>query len=243
MVVAEAQIPVGLVRSDHVLGIDEAGRGAVLGPLVVAGVMLPRTKLAHLSQLEARDSKSVPREKRKGLLAEIARDVKIRVIVISARAVDGENLTQLELQAASNLIRRFRSSSDSPTDRHPLPITVVMDAPVSPRALGGFRDRLAQRCGLPKKELQLYPRADALHPAVGAASLAAKVVRDAYVTFLREKYGDFGWGYPGEKRVQEFLKEWLERHGEFPEICRTRWRAAQRLLRLQLFPQSPSDSR
>ncbi|HEC63567.1 MAG TPA: hypothetical protein ENI38_04195, partial [Candidatus Acetothermia bacterium] len=77
---------------------------------------------------------------------------------------------------------------------------------------------------------------------VGAASLAAKVVRDAYVTFLREKYGDFGWGYPGEKRVQEFLKEWLERHGEFPEICRTRWRAAQRLLRLQFFPQSPSDS-
>ena len=217
-----------------ILGIDEAGRGAVLGPLVVAGVLTPEGKLARLRELGARDSKTVPREKRRGVLAAIAREFRVRAVVIPARVVDQESLTELELAAATDLIRRALSQSYVPITRHPSPVTVVMDAPVHPRALPNFLAEFARRSGLPREALAAYPRADVLHPAVGAASLAAKVIRDAYVAFLHTQYGDFGWGYPGERRVQEFLRAWLARHGEFPPICRGRWRSAAKLLAGQL---------
>lgn len=222
----------------NVLGLDEAGRGAVLGPLVVAGVLVPESNLAHLKELGARDSKAVPRGKRKEILSAIARWFRVRAVVIPARAVDRESLTELELAAAAQLVRHALPESTEPVTRHASRVTavhrsrvtVVMDAPVHPRAISGFLTELARRSGLPRKALSAYPKADRLHPAVGAASLAAKVIRDAYVAFLRSRYGDFGWGYPGERRVQAFLREWLAENGELPPICRTRWRSVRILL-------------
>ena len=214
----------------NVLGLDEAGRGAVLGPLVVAGVLVPESNLARLKELGARDSKAVPRGKRKEILSAIARWFRVRAVVIPARAVDRESLTELELAAAAQLVRHALPESTEPVTRHGACVTVVMDAPVHPRAISGFLTELARRSGLPRKALSAYPKADRLHPAVGAASLAAKVIRDAYVAFLRSRYGDFGWGYPGERRVQAFLREWLAENGELPPICRTRWRSVRILL-------------
>lgn len=214
----------------NVLGLDEAGRGAVLGPLVVAGVLVPESNLARLKELGARDSKAVPRGKRKEILSAIARGFRVRAVVIPARAVDRGSLTELELAAAAQLVRHALPESTEPVTRHGACVTVVMDAPVHPRAISGFLTELARRSGLPRKALSAYPKADRLHPAVGAASLAAKVIRDAYVAFLRSRYGDFGWGYPGERRVQAFLREWLAENGELPPICRTRWRSVRILL-------------
>ena len=211
------------------LGIDEAGRGAVLGPLVVAGVAVPEEALDRLSLLGARDSKAVPRGRRREILAGIARAAWVRTVVIPARAVDEGNLTQLELAAAAQLVRRAISESPEPAARHAPDLAVVMDAPVGPRAIPGFVTELARRSGLPGEAIAAYPKADAHYPAVAAASLAAKVVRDAYVAFLRGRYGDFGWGYPGERRVREFLEDWLARYGGLPPICRTRWRSVARL--------------
>ena len=218
----------------NVLGIDEAGRGAVLGPLVVAGVLAPESKMVRLRELGARDSKAVPRGGRREILAAIAREFRVRAVVIPAREVDQESLTELELAAATQLACRALSESPEAVTRHSSRVTVVMDAPVAPRAVPGFVAELARRSGLPRESIAAYPKADALHPAVGAASLAAKVVRDAYVAFLRTQYGDFGWGYPGERRVQEFLRAWLARHGAFPPICRTRWRSVRALLEEKL---------
>lgn len=208
-----------------VLGIDEAGRGAVLGPLVVSGVLVPGEGLDTLVELGARDSKAVPRERRKELLAGIAQAAWVKAVVIPARVVDQENLTQLELSAAAKIVEEA-----SPVTRHPSPITVVMDAPVAPGAIPAFRARLASATGLPEGAISAYPKADSLHPAVSAASLAAKVIRDAYVAYLHTRYGDFGWGYPGEGKVVAFLTRWLAERGGLPPICRTRWRTVKRLL-------------
>lgn len=216
------------------LGIDEAGRGAVLGPLVVAGVLALGSELERLRELGARDSKAVLRETRKGLLSAIAREFQVRAVVIPAQAVDRESLTELELAAAAHLIRRALSESPEAVTPHWPRITVVMDAPVHPRAIPGFEAELSRRTGLPPGALSAYPKADRLHPAVGAASLAAKVIRDAYVAFLRTRYGDFGWGYPGESKVQAFLSDWLARTGGFPPFCRTRWRSVRALLEEKL---------
>jgi len=226
--VAPPALPRGVLVK--VLGIDEAGRGAVLGPLVVAGILAPESKLMRLRELGARDSKAVPRESRKGRLVAIAREFQVRAVVIPAQAVDRESLTELELAAAAHLIRRALFESPAAGTRHLPRVSVVVDAPVHPRAIPGFLAELSRRTALPPGAISAYPKADALHPAVGAASLAAKVIRDAYVAFLRTRYGDFGWGYPGEKRVQAFLSDWLARTGGFPPICRTRWRSVRALL-------------
>lgn len=202
-----------------VLGVDEAGRGAVLGPLVVAGVRVAEDRLPDLWALGARDSKLVPRERRGTVVRAIAGSgARGKVVVLPASTVDQENLTSLERDAV------LRIASALSPDR------IVVDAPVGPRAIPRFRDSLSARLGLPCEAIAVVPKADRDHPAVAAASLLAKVVRDGYVLALRRLFGDFGWGYPSEGRVREYLASWHAAHGTLPPICRIRWGCVRDLL-------------
>jgi ribonuclease HII len=213
----------------RVLGIDEAGRGAVLGPLVVAGIVVDEERLPFLAELGARDSKRVARPRRRALLRELVRAADgARAVVIPAADVDQENLTEIELSAAARLIVALH------------PDRTVLDTPVPPPAIPGFVARLGPRAGIAPQAIVAFPKADRDHPAVAAASLLAKVVRDAFVLALHRHYGDFGWGYPGEAKVRAFLVQWLAHHGRLPPICRTRWRSVPRLLSPELaFPVGP----
>lgn len=115
----------------------------------------------------------------------------------------------------AKIIRRFR------------PQKVVVDPPVGPRALASFRASLATAADLSEPKIHAFPKADQRQPVVAAASILAKVVRDRAVEILRGRFGDFGWGYPSEAKVQSFLCQWLSEHQELPEICRKRWRSVQ----------------
>lgn len=205
-----------------ILGIDEAGRGALLGPMVVAAVLVGEESIPRLRALGAADSKSIPRERRKPLLAELLPlALGARAVAISPAEIDARGLTELELSAAARLISRLA------------PERAVLDAPVAPRAIPGFASRLREelrRLGAEPPEITIVPKADRDHVPVGIASLLAKVTRDSYVTWLRRLYGDFGWGYPGEPRVREFLRRWWEDHRSLPPICRRRWKAVGRIL-------------
>lgn len=206
-----------------VLGVDEAGRGAVLGPLVVAGAVLPELDLPKLAALNVKESKSVARAKRARLVRELwAFGVRGRAVVIQPNRIDQENLTQLELRAIVELVRFFQ------------PARVIGDPPVPPRAIPRFRQSLAKSTGFAEERILFSPKADVREPLVAAASLLAKVVRDGYVRALRQIYGDFGWGYPGEAKVQEFLAQYMRAHGELPPICRKRWSSVQKTFSLKL---------
>ncbi|MCS7240506.1 MAG: ribonuclease HII [Candidatus Bipolaricaulota bacterium] len=208
---------------DLILGIDEAGRGAVLGPLIVAGVIVEAGKEERLWPLGARDSKALSRPRRKTLLRDLWREeVRGRVTVIPPKAIDHGNLTFLELQAMAEIVRKLR------------PTLVVLDPPVGPQAIPRFVHRFCQEAGIHPSSIRAFPKADAKNPVVATASILAKVVRDGYVGVLHKEFGDFGWGYPGERKVQEFLRGWLATHGEFPSICRKRWRSVQGLRALKL---------
>lgn len=200
--------------------MDEAGRGAVIGPLVVAGVWAPPHQAQHLWTLGARDSKALAREKRPEVLRRLfAAGVRGRALVIPAPTVNEQNLTQIELAAFARLVSLA-----------PPPLTqVVLDPPVGPRAIARFSRALSEATGFPFPQIASFPKADRDHPLVASASILAKVVRDGYVRVLRKTYGDFGWGYPGEPKVQAFLLSFLREGGTFPPICRSRWRTVQRL--------------
>ncbi len=195
----------------------------MLGPLVVAGAAIQKEQEESLWDQGVRDSKALPRSRRKTIL-QSAWEAGLRgwVVVIPPSLIDRENLTELELQAMASLIRRFRAEK------------AVVDAPVGPRAIPAFVAALSARSGLPPSAIEAFPKADAKRAIVAGASLLAKVVRDGYVQVLHAHFGDFGWGYPGETKVQEFLRAWWREYHELPEICRKRWRSVQVFLQPQL---------
>jgi ribonuclease HII len=202
----------------HILGIDEAGRGPVIGPLVLAGVLLEESKRGELLRLGVKDSKQLSRLQRNHLAPQItALACEIRLLAITPRELNG-NLTQVELKGIAQLIRDLR------------PTVVYLDAPVPPRAISAFVKNLRTQVGEHTPEIIAENRADATYPIVGAASILAKVHRDQIIEQLRSQYGDFGWGYPSERKTQQFLAEWYAAHGAFPEWVRARWRTIQRLI-------------
>lgn len=196
--------------------MDEAGRGAILGPLIVAAVAIPAEKEGLLWEKGARDSKTLARPKRRKILRALWEEgARGRVAVIPPEKIDRESLTLLELRAMAWLIRQTRAER------------VILDPPVGPKAIPHFLQALSEEAQFPRERLEAFPRADKKIPVVSAASILAKVVRDGYIELLRRTYGEIGWGYPGEEKVQEFLNRWVREHQSLPPICRKRWRSVR----------------
>lgn len=196
------------------LGIDEAGRGPVIGPMVVAGVSIDDQE--RLRQIGVRDSKALSRKRRAELAPQIGRIARVRKVVIPAARLEG-NLNGLELTAMAELIGELE------------PELIYFDVPTHPRGVERFCRRLRELVG-PGPELIGENHADRHWPIVSAASIIAKVKRDEEVLRLHERYGDFGWGYPSEPKTKRFLERWYQEHGDLPPCVRRRWRTVQRLL-------------
>jgi ribonuclease HII len=72
-------------------------------------------------------------------------------------------------------------------------------------------------------------KADRTYPIVSAASIIAKVERDGEIAKLRVKYGDFGSGYLTDEKTMVFLKDLLDKNGDYPSCIRKSWKPAQKL--------------
>ncbi len=207
----------------RILGIDEAGRGPVIGPLVLAGVLVDEAQLAAIPQLGLKDSKRLSRPRRKLLAPKINSMARAtRLLAIPPERLDG-NLTQIELWGMAQIIREL------------LPTVVYLDAPIPARGIPRYVEAL--RSLLKDYELEIIAenKADAKYPIVMAASIIAKVHRDQAIEELKAKYGDFGWGYPSERKTLQFLRAWYTAHGSFPNCVRQRWRTLKRVIPQDLF--------
>jgi ribonuclease HII len=207
-------------------GIDEAGRGPVLGPLVVAGVATEDP--APLAEMGCRDSKMLSPAKREALdrLLRKMAGVRIEVRSIEAEALDSE--------------RQRRSLNDIEADRFRDiatalgPKLLYIDAADVDAARFG---RLVSR-GLPRgTKVVSEHRADDSYPIVGAASIVAKVARDAAVSELarrlERKLGlgmPLGSGYAHDERTRSFMQAWHARFGDLPEGTRRSWAPMRELM-------------
>lgn len=209
-----------MVNTKLVAGIDEAGRGPVIGPMVIAGVLIEDERVHVLYDLGVRDSKRLTPKRREKLYPEILKEVKsYHVEVVDAKVIDLErgrkNLNVIELEGMAKIISKLRpdlvqvGSIEFKTER--------------------FRDKLLRRVEVP--EIVSAHHAEDLFPAVAAASIIAKVTRDRLVAKLREIYGDFGSGYPSDPKTVEFLRHVINR-GELPEFVRSSWGTVQRIVKL-----------
>jgi ribonuclease HII len=207
-----------------ICGVDEAGRGPVFGPLVIAGVTIQDD--SKLKEIGVRDSKKLTPNKRE-ILAEKIREIaeKYEIIIISASDIDDMRkvmtLNELEVSAFSKIIEKLRPD-----------ICYVDSADVNQERFG--MDILSK---LPfKPKIVSKHKADDVYPIVGAASIIAKTTRDENVRKIAQELEkklnlSLGSGYPADPITKKFLKTWIETYGELPPHTRRSWETAQRLMK------------
>lgn len=207
----------------RILGIDEAGRGCVLGDLVIGAFVWEAEDDDPLRQAGAGDSKAMAAAKRLEVRARLCAMGQWTVRRISARQIDAANLNTLEEQAIVELVKEYR------------PDAVRIDALGPPAALPALQERLQKQ--LPRRlrpTWTIEPRADASFPVVGAASIFAKTTRDEVLDGWRPAYGDFGSGYPSDPKTRAWLTAWAGSGLPWPEFVRTRWATVSDLAQMAL---------
>lgn len=208
----------------RVLGLDEAGRGCVLGPMVVGAfcVEADAGTDVRLRTAGATDSKKLSAKKRLAARESLRPLGEVAIVEISARRIDAGNLNTLEEEVFVELIARFT------------PDHVFIDAPTHPRGIPALLGRL--QAALRARDVEppfftIEPKADLTYPVVGAASIFAKLLRDERI----EALGPVGSGYPSDPVTRRWLSGFLQRDEPFPACVRTRWGTIDKLRQQQLF--------
>ncbi len=196
-------------------GLDEAGRGPVIGPMVVAIVCATNNAMKKIG---ARDSKTLSPASRTRKSQEIMESASWHSYrIIGSREINRKmgtmTLNQIEEEAYISLI------ADSVCEG-----TYYVDA------FDVKEDRLTMRLSsLTGKNVICRHKADAIFPVVSAASIIAKVVRDSEIDKLKLTYGDFGSGYPSDPRTVSFLERSIAENRDITEIVRMHWETYRRL--------------
>jgi len=201
-----------------ICGIDEAGRGPVVGPLVVAGVLVESD--VPLRRLDVRDSKKLSPERREVLAPEIRKVCRFEVLVIPAEEIDKMraemSLNDFEAKLFATIIGRLRPE-----------VAYVDSADVNEF---DFRRSIATHLDF-DLEIVSKHEADDLFPVVSAASILAKVTRDAEMRKIEEELGaKIGSGYSHDAETIAFLTKWLAEKGTLPPHTRVSWDTSKRLL-------------
>ena len=208
-----------------VAGVDDAGRGSVIGPLVIAGILIDSEDVPKLVQLGVKDSKLLSPNRREALAVDIKRIARKHVVVklspaeidkVVEKGIKLRRLNWLEAQAMAKVIELLR------------PDVAYVDA--SDVLEERFKQQILEFLPF-KVEIVSEHKADRKYPVVSAASIIAKVERDREIAELKAKYGDFGCGYPTDPKTIEFLHRCLETFKEYPEFVRRSWRPAKKVKR------------
>lgn len=205
-----------------IAGIDEAGRGCVIGPLVIAGVLLNHENLVDLRRLGVKDSKMLSVKKREELAEKIwGLAQKCLVVKLSPKDIDRavnsgrrlHKLNRLEADTMAQILNILK-----PDEAYVDAADVLED-----RFKHHIQEQLATKVAIISKH-----NADKIYPVVAAASILAKVNRDQEIAALAAQYGEFGSGYLTDPRTMMFLKQFLKANAEYPDFVRKSWKPAKR---------------
>jgi ribonuclease HII len=193
-------------------GLDEAGRGCVIGPLVIAIVVAEERDRRWFAAHDVRDSKVVPPKKRDALAESIRERCWHRIVVIEPEDVDdavfdtGRSLNDLEMETMVALAKHAQQEFASRSLR----VTVDAFGRNEEIFLERFRRALPVLDG---HDIRAMHHADALDRSVGAASIIAKTERERCIAELKKDIGrDFGSGYCSDPVTTQFLREFDRDH-------------------------------
>lgn len=205
-----------------ICGIDEAGRGSVLGPLVIAGINIKNSDIKKLEEIGVRDSKALTRKKR-GFLFDKILDISEFVCIykIDCKTID-ENvyqrkLNKLEGGIMSTIIKYLEAD-----------IAYVDSCDVN---INRYTNYLKSNLDLNNNtSIIAMHKADRMNPAVSAASIIAKVTRDREIQILEENFQNIGSGYPSDKKTMYFIHNWIKEYKEFPNFVRKSWKPVREII-------------
>ncbi|XP_007103660.1 ribonuclease H2 subunit A isoform X2 [Physeter macrocephalus] len=218
-------VPSVCCKEPCVLGVDEAGRGPVLGPMVYAICYCPLSRLADLEALKVADSKTLSESERDRLFAKMEEDgdfVGWALDVLSPNLISTSmlgrvkyNLNSLSHDTATGLVQYA-------LDQGVKVAQVFVDTVGPPET---YQERLQQR--FPGVEVTVKAKADALYPVV-ARDQAVKNWK--FVEKLQDLDTDYGSGYPSDPKTKAWLREHVDPVFGFPQFVRFSWRTAQSIL-------------
>lgn len=206
-----------------VCGVDEAGRGPVIGPLVMCGAMANEEVFPKLKKLGVKDSKLLSHEERENLFEKVKELlIDFKIIIIEPSEIDETlkseltNLNQLEREKTAEIINYL------------MPEKAIVDCPT----VNTKKYENELRSLLIKKDVGLVVenKADFNYVIVGAASILAKVTRDREIEKLKKKFVvEFGSGYPSDEVTQKFVeKNWNDKR--YKDIIRKEWMSVKNLV-------------
>ncbi|MBQ2613285.1 MAG: ribonuclease HII [Methanobrevibacter sp.] len=201
-----------------ILGIDEAGRGSVLGPMVIAGVIVPEKMEKVLERMGVKDSKRLTPNRRTILSRKLKKMFDYEIVVITAREIDemradGINLNEIEKNAMESILIKMN------------PEKAIVDA-VDVKA-ERFQDNLCNDTGV---NVIAEHKADDKYIEVSAASIIAKAERDDQIAQINKEFiksGGIGSGYPSDPKTKDFLSHYT--YDEMPDFVRRSWATVAKL--------------
>jgi ribonuclease H, mammalian HI/archaeal HII subfamily len=198
-------------------GIDEAGRGSVMGPLVVGSVYCESDET--LIKIGVKDSKKLTPSSRERMYELIRSEYRTSVVIASAAEIDERrkamtlNVIELEMFVEAARVT---------------PVSVVYaDCPDVNET--GFARMMSSR--LKDVRIVAKHKADDIFPVVSAASIIAKVTRDRMISDIEEEFGTaIGSGYPSDTVTMEFIEKWIKENGSPPKHTRCSWEPVRQLM-------------
>ena len=192
----------------------------MLGPLVIAGVSVSKSKLPILKELGVQDSKKLSPKIRSKLYPKIINTVDdYHIARLSPRMIDmsvkKHALNHLEAQCMAKVIAKLDSD-----------VSYVDSCDVNPRRFGREISHLSGN-----RKVRSYHHADSRFLVVSAASILAKVSRDRSIGRLQKIY-DLGSGYPSDPKTVQFVTDFYKANCTLPRFVRKSWKPVQAILGL-----------
>jgi len=217
--------------TEYQIGVDEAGKGPVLGPMVAAAVRADEDDLPA----DVADSKDLTESTRESIAAALRESaaVDIGLGVVTTDEIDAPETDMNGLTVTAQVRALGDVAGDG--DRALVDAGDVSESRFARRVREGVADGGAETDGDSESgvaiDVTAEHGADEASRLVGAASIVAKVERDSRIDALGENYDrDIGSGYPSDPTTREFLADYVDRHGNLPACARTSWSTCEDVL-------------
>ena len=180
-----------------VAGVDEVGRGSLIGPVYAAAVILNKS----INQKILKDSKTLSKKKREELFIYIKKNSIWAIGQASVSEIQKINILYASLLAMKRAILKLKKK----------PSLVLIDGNKIPN--------------LQNYNLKYVIKGDSKIPSISAASIIAKVSRDKFITTLSKKYKNYGWntnsGYGTKEHLRAIKKFGITKYHRktFSPIC------------------------
>ncbi|MFH1522093.1 MAG: ribonuclease HII [archaeon] len=206
------------------LGIDDAGRGPVLGPMILAGVLIESKEEEIIKSWGAKDSKLLTPKIRREIKEKIKEKFKYHIEITQPKEIDeSSNLNYLEAIKTAKIINELTKNLNEK-------VKVIVDCPSV--NIKSWSNDVQQLIKNPKIiQLSCEHKADANHPVVSAASIIAKEKREDEIYKLKlQLKKDFGSGYPADPKTKEFIAENFNNE-KYKHIIRFSWNTVKKLIK------------